>query len=298
RNNVTRCVGAPRSPMRLASSCDAVRIEQGEDGGICPVAWTDELQTQGTSGIDQVALGELRRAVDLRDARRLVERDGIGRSLAAEKLVDYGPAAFVDADRDELEPLRIHGLRELPERRLLVAARRAPGRPEVQQDDLAAVRRQIELLSVACGQGKRRRGDWRELVRVHRGGRARCFSAEVLNDLAGSDCNDRDDGESDERFLQPSRHDPDAPRRLRHARVAAGGLFAHRESLSTSCRALTRCLKARRPSISITGMSYRCAAYRAGSDSMSTSRQAKSTSARASASASFASSHKQQSVFV
>src|SRR5205814_9929704 len=111
---------------------------------------------------------------------------------------------------------------------------------------------------------------------------------------------DREGGAGDghEGFLEPARHDPRAPRRLGHARVAACGLLAHRESLSTSCRAVTRCLKARLPSISITGMSYLCSAYNVGSDSMSTSRSANSTCARATRSASFASLHRQQLALV
>src|SRR5262245_8496409 len=103
----------------------------------------------------------LRHAVDAvvdRHGARQVLGVGEGEAEILDELLD-GLALVLDGDAQHDDaPLTIGAPVLLEDRRLLVAAWIAPGRPEIQDDDLSAVRLQRERRTVERGQPERGRG--------------------------------------------------------------------------------------------------------------------------------------------
>ena len=83
----------------------------------------------------------------------VAERDPVGDAELLPELQDR-LGRLVEGDPDDLEAGAAVLLRERDELRRLRPARRAPGRPEVDDDDLAAERGEVELLPVAVAEAE------------------------------------------------------------------------------------------------------------------------------------------------
>src|SRR5439155_1232588 len=174
--------------------------------------------------------------------------------------------------------------------RHLLAAGRAPGSPEVHQHGLAAQRGEIDLAPSPRRQPVAEGGLAVQLVGFHRAAGAVADGAEMLDAFGDAHGEHGHDGEGDERLLEPARHHPGALLVERNPRVR----LAHDgDSLSFSTAASTRCLNARFPSISTTGMSCLCSSYNSPDQPMSISRNSKASSRRKARMAAFAVRHKE-----
>ena len=126
-------------------------FEEVDDFGAGPILGSDELAADDAGFVDDVGFGVDEAAVEGVGAGGAVaDADEVDLVGGHEALVGVGVVVGADGDDVDLRELALHG----GEARELGEAGRAPGRPEDEDDDVAALFGEVDGLSaVADGEG-------------------------------------------------------------------------------------------------------------------------------------------------
>jgi hypothetical protein len=138
--------------------CEELQLFQvGSDLGARPILRRDEFAANHAVLVDDVALGNLKRAVEAVDARRgIANGEKVDVVLVEKAPVDGIIFILADGDDDDIGHLVV----ELNEAGKLDDAWRTPGGPKVEDDGVAAVLTEVDGLdAVAYGEVWRNRAD-------------------------------------------------------------------------------------------------------------------------------------------